>query len=451
MKKRLSASKLRFIHTVFAMERDLIVGGQAVMEGVMMRTPSAYAIACRRQDGSIITTAETLPKWSDKYKWLNTPVLRGGATLIQSMALGVKALNFSARIYEEDLKAQEEAEKAKASETQLAFVDGTTDENFTKAPVKVIMPEKAESKTNKMGQSASAVSSIIFALAFNVLLFIVAPLVLTNVLFIWLGWAGAPEIAGGAAWYDSAMAYVWKIKLDSFGSWVSFNLIDGVIRMIFFIIMIFSMSFLKDIRRVFEYHGAEHKTVFTWEKGLDLTPANATQQKRQHPRCGTSFLMVVMLVSIVLFSVIAFDREFGKGQLFLQQTRRYRKLGAELRGKSCHWFMVGQNHGIDLAQQDFYLLYVTRVQWPPFCKPERRIDHAVHAVANRLTLEVRPVLDDAPMFAEPWHACDVYIARRRDGTQEALIVIQRLRRSAHAVRRQAGADDARVSRLAYLK
>jgi uncharacterized protein YqhQ len=307
MEKRLSASKLRFIHTVFAMERDLIVGGQAVMEGVMMRTPSAYAIACRRQDGSIVTTAETLPKWSDKYKWLNTPVLRGGATLIQSMALGVKALNFSARIYEEDLKAQEEAEKAKAGETQVAYADGTTDEDFTKAPVKVIMPEKAESKSSKMGQSASAVGSIIFALAFNVLLFIVAPLVLTNVLFIWLGWAGAPEIAGGAAWYEAVMAYVWKIKLDSFGSWVSFNLIDGVIRMIFFIIMIFSMSFLKDIRRVFEYHGAEHKTVFTWEKGLALTPENATTMKRQHPRCGTSFLMVVMLVSIVLFSVITFE------------------------------------------------------------------------------------------------------------------------------------------------
>jgi uncharacterized protein YqhQ len=100
---------------------------------------------------------------------------------------------------------------------------------------------------------------------------------------------------------------VWKIRLDSFGSWVSFNLIDGLIRMVFFIIMIFSMSFLRDIRRVFEYHGAEHKTVFTWEKGLELTPDNATMQRRQHPRCGTSFLMVVMLVAIVLFSVINFE------------------------------------------------------------------------------------------------------------------------------------------------
>ena len=77
--------------------------------------------------------------------------------------------------------------------------------------------------------------------------------------------------------------------------------------MFFFVVMIVSMSYLKDIRRVFEYHGAEHKTVFTWEKGLELTPDNATQQRRQHPRCGTSFLMVVMLVAIVLFSVIKFD------------------------------------------------------------------------------------------------------------------------------------------------
>src|SRR5258708_8012085 len=135
MKKRPSIRKLKFLHTLFAMERDLIVGGQAVMEGVMMRTPSAYAIACRRSDGSIVSTAEALPKWSDKYKWLNTPVLRGGATLIQSLALGVKALNFSARISEEALKEQEELEKVKAGETEVALVDGTTDENFLKAPV----------------------------------------------------------------------------------------------------------------------------------------------------------------------------------------------------------------------------------------------------------------------------------------------------------------------------
>lgn len=306
--KRTSSRKLRFLHTIFAMERDLIVGGQAVMEGVMMRTPSAYAIACRRQDGEIVTTSERLPKWSDKYKWLGWPVLRGGATLIQSMALGIKALNFSARIYEEDQKAQEELTKEKAFETQAALIEGIEDEAFLKSPVKVVMPEKKEeAKPKRITQSASAVGSIIFALGFNILLFIVAPLVLTNLLFIWLGWAAEPTLTADASWWQTALAYVWKIKLDSFGSWVGFNLIDGIIRMIFFVIMIFSMSFLKDIRRVFEYHGAEHKTVFTWEKGLDLSIENATLQRRQHPRCGTSFLMVVMLISIVLFSVITFE------------------------------------------------------------------------------------------------------------------------------------------------
>jgi uncharacterized protein YqhQ len=294
--------KLSFLSIFLGMQKDLIVGGQAVMEGVMMRTPNAYAISCRKQDGSIVSTGEFLPKWSEKYKWLDLPVLRGGATLIQSMALGVKALNFSASVAHEDMEAQEEREKAASAATQPVLADGTTDENFTKAPVKIVMPEKPEKK--KPAQAAGAVGSIIFALFFNVLLFIVAPLVLTNILFMALGWAASPEIAANANWWQTARAYIWEIKPDS---WIAFNLIDGLIRMLFFVIMIFSMSYLKDIRRVFEYHGAEHKTVFTWEKELSLTVANARPQVRQHPRCGTSFLMVVMLVAIVLFSVIKFD------------------------------------------------------------------------------------------------------------------------------------------------
>lgn len=298
--------KISLIHTVFSMQRDLIVGGQAVMEGVMMRTPSAYAIACRKKDGSIVTTAEKLPKLSDKYKWLNIPVLRGGATLIQSMALGVKALNFSAQVAHDDLEAEEAREKAKELQTQTVFADGTTDENFTKAPVKVVMPENISTaeKPKKKAQTAGAVGSIIFALFFNVLLFVVAPLLLTNVLFIALGWAQAPALIADANFWETVKAYIWEIKPDS---WIAFNLIDGLIRMAFFVTMIFTMSYLKDIRRVFEYHGAEHKTVFNWEQGLDLTVENAKTQRRQHPRCGTSFLMVVMLVAIVLFSVIKFD------------------------------------------------------------------------------------------------------------------------------------------------
>jgi len=302
MRTKSSTRKLKFLHTLFAVERDLIVGGQAVMEGVMMRTPSAYAIACRKSDGSIVHTAESLPRWSDKYKWLGWPVLRGGATLIQSMALGIKALNFSAQVYEEDLKAKEEAEKSRVGETEAALVEGTLDESFTKAPVKVVMPEKAA--VRNAGQSATAVGSIIFALSFNILLFVVAPLLLTNFGFIAAGWADAPTIAGNAGWWQTIKAFLWEVKPHS---WIAFNLADGLLRTAFFVFMIFTMSFIKDIRRVFEYHGAEHKTVFTWEKGLALTTENADVQRRQHPRCGTSFLMVVMIVAIILFSVIKFD------------------------------------------------------------------------------------------------------------------------------------------------
>ncbi|MEP6924371.1 MAG: DUF1385 domain-containing protein [Pyrinomonadaceae bacterium] len=285
------------------MERDLMVGGQAVIEGVMMRTPSAYAIAVRRADGSIARTAESLPKLSDKYPLLKVPILRGGATLIQSMALGVKALNFSANVAHEDMEAEEAKEKALAPQTQTALADGAENyEAFTKAPVKIIMPETE--KVNKPKQSASTVGSIVFALGFNILLFVVAPLLLTNVLFMTLGWAAAPEIVDGGNWRQSAWAYLYSVKPHS---WLAFNLIDGLVRMLFFVVMIFSFSYLRDIRRVFEYHGAEHKTVFAWENGETLTVKNAKVQRRQHPRCGTSFLMVVMLVAIVLFSVIKFD------------------------------------------------------------------------------------------------------------------------------------------------
>jgi uncharacterized protein YqhQ len=304
MEKRRSLGKLKILNTFLALERDLIVGGQAVVEGVMMRTPSAYAIACRKSDGEIVTMAESLPKWSDKYKWLSWPVLRGGATLIQSLGLGVKALNFSAKIYEDDLEAQKERAKEVSLQAEPALAEGTTDENFRKAPVKVVMPAETAKKKEKKSGGLGPALSIVMALGFNILLFIVAPLLVTNIAFIAAGWAEAPFIAGDASWWQRVVAYTWEIKPHS---WVAFNLADGVVRMFFFIVMIVSMSYLKDIRRVFEYHGAEHKTVFTWEKGLDLNVENARPQRRQHPRCGTSFLMVVMLVAIVLFSVIKFD------------------------------------------------------------------------------------------------------------------------------------------------
>ena len=313
-----------------ASEKDLIVGGQAVIEGVMMRTPSAYAIAVRRPDGTITHTGARLPKWGEKYPALRLPVLRGAAVLVQSMALGIKALNYSAA------EAFEAEEKAKEVEVALtpAAVEGEGDFAGLTGGVPGLFPVPTKKRPEdelKRG-SAAAFGSIAFALVFNVLLFVVAPLVLTNALFVGMGWAGRGPAdaaaaqqtqAAGAAqaaaegtqpaaraadapWYarayEGARGYLRPVKPN-----VAFNLIDGLIRMAIFILMITSFSLSKDIRRVFEYHGAEHKTVFNWESGLPLSVENARIQPRQHPRCGTSFLMVVMLVSIVLFSVVAFS------------------------------------------------------------------------------------------------------------------------------------------------
>jgi uncharacterized protein YqhQ len=314
----------------------LIVGGQAVIEGVMMRTPNAYAIAVRKSDGTIVNTAAVIPKWSDKYPILKLPILRGGAVLVQSMGLGIKALNFSAN------EAFTQMEEAEAAEMEYALtpamIEGEGDFAGITGAVPGLFPMPTQKRAKdemKKGTTAAAAGSIAFALFFNVLLFVVAPLLLTNALFIAAGWAtlspsadatsvaqtqnGSASTASTAntsatinapaateAWYTRAFGGV-RTYLHPVRPSVAFNLVDGMIRMAFFLTMIFSFSLLKDIRRVFEYHGAEHKTVFTWEAGLPLTVENARPQPRQHPRCGTSFLMVVMLVSIVLFSIIKFD------------------------------------------------------------------------------------------------------------------------------------------------
>jgi len=300
-------------------ERDLIVGGQAVIEGVMMRTPNAYAIAVRKADGTIVNTAARLPKWSDKYPILKLPVLRGGAVLVQSMGLGIKALNYSAN----EAFAEVEQEEV-AVVLSPAVIEGEGDFAGLTGAVPGLFPVPTQKRSKdelKKGTTAAAASSIVFALIFNVLLFVAAPLLLTNALFIAAGWATSPAATAPATpgetptaaaepvndtWYTDAWSSV-RTYLHPVRPSVAFNLIDGLIRMTFFLIMIVSFSLLKDIRRVFQYHGAEHKTVFTWEAGLPLTVDNARPQPRQHPRCGTSFLMVVMLVAIVLFSVIKFD------------------------------------------------------------------------------------------------------------------------------------------------
>ena len=306
-------------------ERDLIVGGQAVIEGVMMRTPNAYAIAVRKADGTIVNTAATLPKWTDRFPILKLPILRGGAVLMQSMGLGIKALNYSAG---EAFVEQEEAQTSEVKVLTPAVIEGEGDFAGITGGVPGLfpIPQKTRAKDKPKNGTAAAAGTIVVAMIFNVLLFVAAPLLLTNALFVAAGWASRPAVvstapASGSATttgkdageppaempalqrtWNSVRGYLHPVRPT-----VAFNLIDGLIRMTFFLIMIVSFSLQKEIRRVFEYHGAEHKTVFTWEKGLELNVANARVQPRQHPRCGTSFLMIVMLVSILLFSLIKFE------------------------------------------------------------------------------------------------------------------------------------------------
>ena len=284
-------------------EDQIIVGGQAVIEGVMMRAPHSYAVAVRLPSGEIISKSERLPVLSQQYPMLRLPVVRGAGVLIHSMILGIKALNFSANaIFHETTKEATLAEPLVEVQAAMTATVATA-----AAPVAVAEPKPVveEKKTS----NAAAAGSMIFALIFNVLLFIVLPLVLTNMLFVYLGGGTIDAHSASGTWYANAWAWL-RAALHPVRPSVTFNLVDGLIRMTFFLVMITTFSWMKEMRRVFEYHGAEHKVVYTWEAGEDLTVENARPKSRQHPRCGTSFLMVVMLVSIVAFSIVKFDSLF---------------------------------------------------------------------------------------------------------------------------------------------
>ncbi|MBI4889347.1 MAG: DUF1385 domain-containing protein [Acidobacteria bacterium] len=232
---------------------ETLVGGQAVMEGVMMRAPHSYSIAVRRPDGQVVTDTHPLAKVSDKYPAFKLPVLRGVGTLGQAMSLGIKALRFSA-----DVAMQAEAEK-----------EGKTAEG------------------QKSGEIPGWVmtANLLFSFVFFIALYKFVPLVITTQLQ-----KVFPEISGR----------------------IAFNLVDGVVRMVIFVGFLWMISRWKDIHRVFEYHGAEHKVVFNFESGQPVTVENAQKFVTFHPRCGTSFLLVVMIVSIVVYAVIPVDSFWAK-------------------------------------------------------------------------------------------------------------------------------------------
>ncbi len=210
----------------------------------MMRTPHAYAVAVRRRDGSIEVRKEYVRRLSDIWKPISWPVIRGFAVMCQSLYLGLRTLNFS----------------------------------FTVASVDADGGEKAKQpKAGKGGEVLPVVISMGSAAVVAVLLFILAPLWITT-------------------WLKGYFAAVHN--------WVVFNLVDGLIRVVFFLAYILLISRMEDIRRVFQYHGAEHKVVHTWEAREELTVDNARRKTTLHPRCGTSFLLFVMVVSIIVFSLV---------------------------------------------------------------------------------------------------------------------------------------------------
>lgn len=221
---------------------DMLIGGQAVIEGVMMRSLTGYSVAVRQPDGGVSIKKDRLVSITSRYPLLKLPVLRGSVVLIQSLVLGIRALNYSASV-------ATEGEDGK-SEMSNGAVAGA------------------------MGMAALV----------GVGLFILAPLALTNL--------------------------IRRYLVPTLGN-IEYNLIDGVIRAVFFFIYIFSISFMNEIKRVFQYHGAEHKTVYTFEASEELTVANARTKSTLHPRCGTSFLVFVMAISILVFSLVPSTAPFA--------------------------------------------------------------------------------------------------------------------------------------------
>jgi uncharacterized protein YqhQ len=227
-------------------------GGQAVVEGVMMRSPRFFAVACRKlSTQEIVIELEPIEKHLRAVQWLNKPFLRGSLALIDAMALGIKALTYAANV-----QATDEAPAASAA--NLAMGEG------------VIEKEKSSSGTiNGIAIGLTTVVSLVFGFG----LFWTLPALLTDRFL-----PGHGRLAA--------------------------NLAEGGVRLSFFFVYILLISQMKHIQRVFQYHGAEHKAINTLEAGLPVTVENALQASRIHPRCGTNFIFIVLITSIAVFSVV---------------------------------------------------------------------------------------------------------------------------------------------------
>lgn len=231
------------------------IGGQAVIEGVMMRSPNAFVVAVRKPDGTIRLRRDQWYGFSNKLAFLKKPFFRGVLILIETMANGIISLNYSANI------AMDEENKKEA------LKKGISEENYEK------------NKKSKEKVSFETFFSIGISFIFGIGLFVFAPHALTALI----------EKYSGAAW--------------DLQSW-QFHAIDGTIKACVFLAYIFLISFVPDIKKVFQYHGAEHKSISTFEAKEELTIANAKKHPTFHPRCGTTFVFFLMFVSIILFAII---------------------------------------------------------------------------------------------------------------------------------------------------
>jgi uncharacterized protein YqhQ len=225
---------------------EILVGGQAVIEGVMMRSPHSFAVAVRRASGDMTVTRDGINRPSEKYPWLRLPVLRGLGVLGQAMVLGIRALRFSA---------------------QAALESGDQP-----------TPEKGVRKPELSNTLLTV--NLLVSLAFFVLFYKFLPLYLATNL---------------------------QRHYSAFHNFVAFNFVDGVIRIALFLAFLWLLSRSREIQRVFEYHGAEHKVVWAYEKTGRLELAEARECTRFHPRCGTSFLLVVMVIAMLLYLFLPFQ------------------------------------------------------------------------------------------------------------------------------------------------
>jgi len=240
---------------------DFAVGGQAVIEGVMMRSPNFITVAVRKNKGNIKLKEEDFIGIASRLKLFGIPFVRGVVNLFEMMIVGMRMLNFSAN----------------------ESLDEEGDE------------EQTQSRGQKILTVASFAFSIIFALGLSIFLFKFLPL-----------------------WITDSLSSIFTILNEQY---ILFNLIDGIIKTTFFVAYIGILGLAPSIKRVFQYHGAEHKSIFTYENGLDLTPENAKRQTRFHPRCGTSFILIVFLISVFVYTFVprleSFYLTFGLRVLFL--------------------------------------------------------------------------------------------------------------------------------------